>query len=290
MPVFLPGKETTLTVGTLYVVSAPAGHPDDLSLRAKRTLGEVSLIISEYSSLQALLAHHKIAVPFVWLSNLDSQQGADRIIDALEGADVALLCMGAHAGSTRFGQMAIRAALERDLPVIPIPGPSLPLTALVASGVPSDSFVYLGQLPHETMERKELLTSIAAERRTLVALVTPEHVFGTLVQMRAVLGDRPLAVTSSGESPAATWRGTLAGLLARQSDWPSEATLGLVVGGSREERTRWDEGRLRVEIQACMDQGMGAKETSRRLTVESGWSRRDIYRLVIGGGKVSASE
>jgi 16S rRNA (cytidine1402-2'-O)-methyltransferase len=290
VPGFLPGKEITLIVGTLFVVGAPASHPDDLSLRAKRILGEASLVISENQSLQALLNHHEIAVSFVWLPSPVSANRLESIIDSLKGADVALLYTDLHAASTGPSGMVIRAAIERAFPVTPLPGPSLPLTALVVSGLPADSFVYLGQLPCTAMARTELLACIAAERRTLVALVSPEHVFETVSQMNRVLGDRPLAVISSDRRITGTWRGTMTGLLARQCSWPSEVQLVLVIGGCRMEDVRWDEERLWVGIESYMDQGMGATETSRQLAIESGWPRREIYRLVVGRGKTPIDE
>jgi len=272
-------------VGTLYVVGAPTGDPDDLTLRARRILGEAALVVSNNPDDLGLLAYHAIAVPHATLSDLGQPAAIGRILDSLEDADVAILCTGASLGPSGPSQVVIRAAIERRFSVVPVPGPTLPLTALVISGLPAGSFVYLGQLPRQPAARRDLLASIAAERRTLVVLESPEHFPGLLSELHETLGDRLLAVTSSDQHPAGTWRGTIAGASDCLSDQPAEAPLVLVIGGARDNVELWDEEHLRAELQICRDQGLGAKETSRQLAAESGWPRREIYRLSVEAGR-----
>jgi 16S rRNA (cytidine1402-2'-O)-methyltransferase len=277
-------------VGTLYVVGAPAGGPDNLTLRAKRILGEAALVASDHPGAQELLAHHGIAVSLVERAKLAQPATLSHILDFLKNADVALLCTDVSAGTVSPGQAVIHAALERNHPVVPIPGPALPLTALVISGLPADSFVYLGQLPRQRGARGALLASIATEHRTLVAQVSPEGWPGILSELYDHLGDRPLAVTSSGQHVGSTWRGTIAGALECLPEQPSEALLVLVIGGASEKAEPWEEEHLRAELHARLHQGLGAKETSRQLAAESGWPRRQIYRLAVEAGKHPVGE
>ena len=272
-------------MGTLYIVGAPTGDPDDLTLRAKRILGEAALVVGNRSGVQQLLAYHAIAVPHVALSDPAQPAAISRILGLLAKADVAILCAGAFIGPTSSSQVAIRAALERNFPVVPVPGPTLSLTALVVSGLPADSFVYLGQLPRQPAVRRELLSSIATQRRTLVVTESPEHILGLLSDLNETLGDRPLAVTSSDQHPTGTWRGTIAGASQYLSDLPAEAPVVLVIGGARENAQPWDGMRLHAAIQTRLEQGLGAKETSRQLAAESGWPRREIYRLAVKAGR-----
>jgi 16S rRNA (cytidine1402-2'-O)-methyltransferase len=187
-------------------------------------------------------------------------------------------------GLTRSSQTVVQTALEQGFPVVPVPGPSLPLKALIASGLPADSFVYLGRLPQSVAARRQLLASVVTERRSLVALEAQQHLPGLLSELHEVLGDRPLAVVASSQHHDDTWRGTIAQASEHLSLLPGTDPCVLVVGGFREKAAPWDEDRLQAEIRSWLDQGLGAKETSRALAIESGWPRREIYRLAVESG------
>jgi 16S rRNA (cytidine1402-2'-O)-methyltransferase len=250
----------------------------------------VELIVGDTSGIQDLLACHEIAVPHVAASDKIQPTVVALVQDALEQGDVAVLIPGTSVSPPGPSQTIIRFALERGFPVTPVPGPSLPLTALIVSGLPADSFLYLGSLPQEPNARRRLLATVATERRTLVALGSPGNQLGLLSELHAALGDRPLAVVASGQQIEDTWRGTIAGALAHLSHLPVGDPCALVIGGSWEKAALWGEDHLRAEIHSCLDQGLGAKETSRRLAAESRWPRREIYRLAVEIGRLHASE
>jgi 16S rRNA (cytidine1402-2'-O)-methyltransferase len=279
------------TVGTLYVIGIPFDDADDITLRARRVLGEVAFVAGDGTSIEHLLACHKPDLPHEVLSVPAPRDTINRILDKLEGSDAAVLCEGAYVGLSGPSQALICAAIERGYPVVPVPGPSFPLTALVVSGLPADSFVYLGQLPQQPAARHSLLASVAAARRTLVALELPDRLPMTLTDLEAVLGDRPLVVVAPSEGgESAVWRGTTTNL----SEFPKyqaiEGPCCLVIEGMRGKVAPWDEGRLRAEIQIRLNQGLGAKETSQALATESGWPRREIYRLAADADRLPASE
>jgi 16S rRNA (cytidine1402-2'-O)-methyltransferase len=265
----------------LYVVGAPAGCPDDLTLRARRILANVACVAApNLIPARRLLAYFDIETPLV-----DAGEQA-HIWEVLGRGDVALLSEGHLPGPSGSGLRLIRAALERGLPVVPVPGPALPITALVISGLAADSVFFVGRLPAKTTARSALLASVASEHRTLVALESSGRLSGTLVDLKAALGDRPLSVVNEpSQGPGWTWRGTVAEALARgMSDMPVGECV-LVVGGAREEATRWDENRMRAEIAACLERGLRAREISQQLAVESGWLRREIYRHAVEAGR-----
>jgi 16S rRNA (cytidine1402-2'-O)-methyltransferase len=151
--------------------------------------------------------------------------------------------------------------------------------------LPADSFVYLGRLPQPPTARRHLLASVIVERRTLVALESLQRLPDTLSELYEVLGDRSLVVVASGQRPEDIWRVTLAQALEHLPIQPATDPCVLVIGGSPKKAALWDEDHLRAEIQARLDQGLGAKETSRELVVESGWPRREIYRLAVEAGR-----
>jgi 16S rRNA (cytidine1402-2'-O)-methyltransferase len=205
----------------------------------------------------------------------------ERALRKLERGDVSILTTGWSPGPSGPEYRFVRAAIEQGFPIVAVPGPSLPVTALVVSGLPADSFFYLGQLPRQPEDRRALLASVASERRTFIALEAAQCVADTMIDLDAALGDRPLAVMASGQTPESVWRGTIGGAAEYLVDMPDQDPYVLVIGGVRELARRWDEAQLRDEIQLCLDQGLGAKEISRKLAVESGWPRREIYSLVV---------
>ena len=279
-------------MGTLYIVGAPAGAADDITLRALRTLSEVALVAADPATFaQRLLVHHNLDTPFAEAADTEI------CLAKLQTDDVALLIPGWSLAPSGPGYRLIRAAIEHGFPVVPVPGPSLPLSALVSSGLPTDSFVYLGTLPEERGARRDLLTSVATERRTLVAMVLPGRLPSTLAELHEICGDRLLVVwCTPGEEGPATWRGTTSDV----TGWeliPASQDLGLVpgpcvvvVGGSQAEAVRWQEDQLEAAIQSRLKRGLGTKELSRQLASESGWPRREIYRLAVELAATGANE
>lgn len=261
-------------VGTLYVVGAPAGDPGDLDRRAQRILDQAILVVAEeVGPTQRLLAHYDIATPVVSLLG-------DAPLQALATGDVALLVAGWKPAPSGLGHRLVCAAIEQGLPVVPIPGPALPLTALVISGLPADSFVYLGQLPEHRADCHDLLSSVASEPRTLLVVGPADRLAADLANL-TMLGERPCAIVTASETGTeVVWRGTL-GQALQQAGEPMPGPYALVIGGASEQVTRWGEEQLLVEIQTLRTQGLVAKEIGRQLANESGWPRREIYRLAV---------
>jgi 16S rRNA (cytidine1402-2'-O)-methyltransferase len=273
-------------MGTLYIVGAPAGDPQDITRRALRLLGEVALVIADdVDHAQRLLADHGLDTPL--LASTD----ADLPLRALDGGDVAVLIEGWSPGLTGPSFQLVRAAIEQGFAVVPVPGPCLSLAALVVSGMPADSFVFLGELPPQPASRRELMASLAAEHRTLVALGSPHALPELLADLRGVFGDRPLVVvTASGGATGVAWRGTLGDAPGEALGEPGPEPYVLIIGGARERAERWDEERLRAEVQRCLEQGLSAREIGPALAAESGWPRRAVYRLAARGAPFARGE
>jgi len=264
-------------MGTLYVVGAPATGPDDVTIRARRILGSVALVAAADEPVaRDLLASLQIATPVAPAARHDT------VLHALARGDVALLLSGRSPTPGVDEQSLVSAALAGSFAVVPVPGPVLPLTALILSGLPADSFVYLGALPREPAARRALVVSMADEARTLVLLVAAGELPDLVALLLGAWGDRPIALWPAPPGAAQdAWRGTLdqapaAGQSLAGQDWV------LVAGGAPQERGRpWDEDRLRGEIRACLEQGMGVGQASRELAAPSGWKRREVYRLSV---------
>lgn len=258
-------------MGTLYVVGVPAGNRNDLTLRARRILNEARQIVAEdVEGARALLADHAITSPLIGVPD----GGAGEAL--LQQGDLALVACGWPGEA---GWRLVSAAADGGYQVAAVPGPALPITALILSGLPADTFLHLGALPAEREARRRWLSPISGESRTLVALASPP-LAAVLSDLWEALGDRPLAVMPASERRL-TWRGSLATAKQTELSWPQVEGFVLVIGGAREELERWDESQLVAEIETRLAGGQRAKEISRQLADRSGWSRRRIYDLVV---------
>lgn len=176
---------------TLYIVATPIGNLEDISLRALRILREVKLIAAEDTrQTKKLLATYDINTPMTSYHEHNKWTKLDYILSCLDDGDVALVCNAGTPGISDPGYELMVAARQRGMPVVPIPGPSAVITALVASGLPTERFSFIGFLPHKAGSRRHLLESVANECGTLVVLETPHRLQAALNDILLVLGDR----------------------------------------------------------------------------------------------------
>jgi 16S rRNA (cytidine1402-2'-O)-methyltransferase len=259
------------------------GPSSDLTRRALQVLQNAALIVADdESSLQRLLAELDLHVSPV-------AEGVDLALEALKHEDVAFLSSGWILGLSEPGEQLVRAAIQREHPVTPIPGPVLPLSALVLSGFPAHSFVWLGEYSPQSVDQQSLLNSLAHDSATVIALVAASSLAEVSTELSSALGNRPLVVvTPSARGPDLFWRGKLDNLSASIAiDTTSDRCL-LIIGGSGETAPRWDEDRLWARVRALRAGGQGAREISQQLAKESGWPRREIYRMVVSVGEPGA--
>jgi len=182
-------------MAVLYVVATPIGNLEDISLRALRVLREVGLIAAEDTrKTRRLLNAYNIETPLTSYHEHTQKAKLDHLLGYVEKEDLALVSEAGMPGLSDPGYDLIVAAVERGISVVPIPGASAPITALVVSGLPTDQFVYVGFLPRRKGQRQRLLGSIADESRTIVAFETPHRLKETLNDTLEILGDRRISV------------------------------------------------------------------------------------------------
>jgi len=183
--------------GTLYVVGTPVGNLQDITLRALETLKTVDVIACEDTRQTAkLLAHHEIRTPLVSLHDHNERSRTPQLLERLKsGASIALVSDGGTPLISDPGWFLVRKALDEQLPVSWIPGPTALIGALVLSGLPTERFVFEGFLPVKSGARRKRLEALSKEARTVVLYESPYRVVKTLQEMREVLGDIPVAVS-----------------------------------------------------------------------------------------------
>ena len=185
------------TKGTLAIVSTPIGNMEDITLRALRILKEADLIAAEDTRRTGLLLKHfGIEKPLTSYFEGNELKKKEVILSRLKQGDrVALVSDAGTPGISDPGFRLIRAAIENEIPVIPIPGPSAVITALSISGLPTDAFFFKGFLPHKSKKRRDLLRELEEARETLIFYESPHRISETLKDVYEVLGDREIVLT-----------------------------------------------------------------------------------------------
>jgi 16S rRNA (cytidine1402-2'-O)-methyltransferase len=270
-------------MGTLYLVATPIGNLEDLSPRALRILRQAKLIAAEDTRVtRKLLAHFDLHTPLTSYFEHNKLTKLEAILTALGEGDVALVSDAGTPTINDPGYELVKVAITRGYTVCPIPGPSAPLAALAASGLPTDSFLYLGYLPRKVSERQELLQNICHITYTLIFLESPRRLLAALNDLRSLLGDRQISVAREmTKVHEQIWRGTIEGAIEyfNQNEPRGELTL-VVAGKPRTEGKKWAEEKVMIAIKLGLKLGEPASTLSKRLAEESGWGRREIYRLV----------
>lgn len=268
-------------MGTLYVVGTPIGNLGDMTFRALETLRAVSLVAAEDTRRAGrLLKHFEIDKPILSLFEHNEVARVERVLRALESGDVALISEAGMPGLADPGYALVRAAIEREVTVTPVPGPTAAIAALVASGLPTDAFVFVGFLPRRAPDRRRLLQELARERRTLVAYEAPHRLAETLADLQDVLGDRSLAVARElTKMHEEIWRGTLG---AARAHFAGEVLgeITLVIAGASE-APRWEESAVREAVAQALREGAGTADAAREVAAVCGWPRREVYQIAL---------
>ncbi len=184
------------TKGVLYIVSTPIGNREDITLRGLRILKEVDLIAAEDTRHTGLLLRHfGIQTPLSSYFEGNELKKRELILSRLKQGDrVALVSDAGTPGISDPGFRLIQLAIENQIPVIPIPGPSALITALSVSGLPTDAFLFKGFLPHKSAKRRGLLEQLEEARETLIFYESPHRIIETLKDISDILGNREIVL------------------------------------------------------------------------------------------------
>jgi 16S rRNA (cytidine1402-2'-O)-methyltransferase len=269
-------------MGTLYLVATPIGNLEDITARALRILRQVRLIAAEDTRHTGrLLSHYDIRTPLTSYHEHNKLTKLERVLSTLDTGDVALVSDAGTPGLNDPGYELVRAALEAGYAVSPIPGPSAPISALVASGLPTDSFLYLGYLPRKSAERRNLLEQIAALPYTMVFLEAPHRLLAALQDIQEMLGDREMSVAREiTKLHEEFFRGNVSQAQAHFQAQAPRGEITLVVSGQSSEAQVWPEERLRTALVQALELGEPPSQLARRMADASGWPRRKVYDLV----------
>jgi 16S rRNA (cytidine1402-2'-O)-methyltransferase len=269
-------------VGTLYLVATPIGNLEDISARALSILGRVPLIAAEDTrQTRKLLGHYGICTPLISYHEHSKLSKLDEIISALAQGDVALVSDAGTPALNDPGYELVSNALQAGHTVSPVPGPSAPIAALIASGLPTDAFLYLGYLPRKRNDRRRLIREIASLPYTLIFLETPHRLLDALNDLHVILGDRRIGVARElTKLHEEIFRGLISEALAHFNEQNPRGEFTIVIAGYTSAPQKWTKTQLRLAIKEQLSQDSNATTIATTLSIQSGWPRREVYRLL----------
>jgi 16S rRNA (cytidine1402-2'-O)-methyltransferase len=275
------GMLQSADMGRLFLVATPIGNLEDISARARRILEEVALIAAEDTRHSGkLLAHLGIRKPMVPYHEHNKLIRLDRVLHALAEGDVALVSDAGTPGLNDPGYELIRAAIDAGHSVVPIPGPCAPIAALVGSGLPTDTFAYLGYLPRRASQRRALLAQWRPARVTLIALETPHRLLEALTDIAEMLDDPPMAVARELTKLHEEFvRGPAREVHRRFSDQPPQGECTLVIGATAPD-SKWPPEKIREAVRRRAEEDLPPTRLAAEIASESGWDRRDVYDII----------
>lgn len=272
----------------MYVVATPIGNPDDISTRAIRTLEAVNLIACEDTRRTGqLLARHQIHTPTVSHYEHNEERRVPELIERLKaGEKIALVTDAGTPAISDPGFRLVRAALEANVRVMAVPGPSAAIAAISIAGIPTDRFTFEGFVPARDAARGKSLDGLRREPRTMVFYEASRRLADTLAAMVAAFGESRGAaiVCEITKTYERTIRGTLDDLERHFRATPALGEIVIVVAGKPDTRSieGAETGEVTIDVhetlEALREAGLGLKQASAVVARLTGMNRREVYR------------
>lgn len=279
--------------GALYLVGTPIGNLEDITFRAVRILHEVDIIAAEDTrETRKLISHFKIMGKTLYSYHEHNKKasGPELVRMMKEGKRIALVSDAGLPAISDPGADLVRLVIETGLPVIPIPGPNAALTALIASGLPTERFTFVGFLPREKKHIDFVFASLKMESGTLLLYESPHRIGKTLERLAVAFGEhRRITVARELTKRYEHFvRGTVSECITYVKKHPLLGECSIIVEGAneseiaRETKQNWWKFFTEKEHVAHYEreQGMSRKEAMKLAAKDRGVSKRDIYKLL----------
>lgn len=268
--------------GKLYIVATPIGNLEDISPRVSRTLNEVEAIFAEDTRVSIkLVSHLGISKTLISCHDFNEEARLNELERwASHGASIALISDAGTPLISDPGYKFARKAIELGMQVIPIPGPSAPIMALIGSGLPCERFAFEGFLPEKQGTRKERLEKISGDDRTLLFFLPINDIAKVLPEMISIFGDRPACLARELSKKFEEYiRGSLSDILRESKSRELKGECVLVVNGASADRLLLGESDLKIRLKEMLAAGGRLKDACGILAKESGWASSEIYKL-----------
>lgn len=269
----------------LYLVSTPIGNLEDITLRALNVLKSVDLIACEDTRhTRRLLDHFGIRKPTVSYHEHNEQARTEELVQRLlSGSSVAIVSDAGTPGISDPAYRIVLAAIEHGIVVTPIPGAVAAIAGLIASGLPTDSFLFAGFLPPKKMARRSRLEELKAERATLIFYEAPHRIRETLADALEVLGDRQASLARELTKLHEQFlRGTLSEIAAHFDDTQPRGEMTLVIAGNEKDNSLPVEtSSISEQVERLMLGGLIRNDAIKQAAKSRGLSKRDAYQLML---------
>ena len=269
--------------GKLYLVATPIGNLDDMSLRMVNTLKEVDRIAAEDTrNTGMLLKHFGIESKQISFHEHNAKERIPILLDMLQsGNDIAQVSDAGLPSISDPGHDLVQAALEAGITVVPIPGPSAGITALIASGLAPQPHIFYGFLPRKAGQQKEFFTSKKFYPETQIFYESPHRVRATLENMLAVYGDRQVVLVRELTKIHEEYqRGLISELLAYTSEHPPKGECLLIVAGAAEYALQdISQEQILAEIDLLVEAGSKKNHAIKNIAKKYGRNKSELYAV-----------
>jgi len=276
--------------GTLYLCPTPLGNLEDMTFRVVRILKEASAIAAEDTRhTLKLLNHFDIHSTLIsYHEHNKTERGPEIIARMLQGETIALVSDAGMPGISDPGMDLVRLAIANNITVVPLPGPNAALTALIASGMDTTLFTFVGFLPKTNKHRRQLLAKLAVYPHTLVFYEAPHRLKATLTELTKAFGDRQaVAARELTKKFEEFVRGSLSTLEQHFVQNQPRGEFTLIVGGNNDcqEQNQTTDAVADVDVvqavQLLIEQGINKKDAIRQVASQYGLPKRQVYQAVL---------
>lgn len=277
-------------LGRLFLCATPIGNLEDITFRVVRTLKEVDLIAAEdtRNSIK-LLNHFEIKTPMTSYHEFNKIEKAEYLVAQMkQGMNIALITDAGTPGISDPGEELVKMCYRDGIEVTSLPGAAACINALAISGLSTRRFCFEAFLPTDKKKRAVILESLVNETRTIIIYEAPHHLIKTLEQLYQTLGDRRISLCRELTKKYETvHRSTISEAIAYFTVNEPRGEFVLVIEGkdfedlAKEAKQEWDKISVDEHLQIYLDQGMTKKEAIKKVAIDRGVSKRDIYQLTI---------
>ena len=269
--------------GILYIVATPIGNLEDITLRAIRILNEVDLIAAEDTRhTLKLLNHLEISKPMISYHRHNEQVRTDNLIKELkEGKNIALVSDAGTPGICDPGEEIIKKCIEENIKIIPVPGACAMINALIASGIETKEFTFIGFLPLNKKTRKEKLEEVKKSNKTVILYEAPHKLKNTLNDLKNILEERKIVIAREITKIHEEYiRGNIEELIEKADDLKGEFVI-IIEKNSYKEENKLNNLSVEEHYDFYKEQGMEKKEIIKKIAKDRNVSKNEIYQYFI---------
>lgn len=277
-----------MMAGVLYLCATPIGNLEDITLRCIRILGEVDIIAAEDTRQTVkLLKRYELHKPLVSYHEHNKYEKGGELVELLKsGKNIALVSDAGMPAISDPGEDLVRLCIDNGIEIIPIPGPTASLAALIISGLSTVRFCFEGFLPANKKDKMERLKKLSVETRTIILYEAPHRLLETLEAIKERLGERKISVSREiTKKFEETIRGDISQVIGIFRNRTIKGEFVLIIEGINEkelidiELKKWDNITIEEHIKMYMGQGMDKKEAIKKVSEDRKLPKKEIYKI-----------